>query len=143
MATNLDLTHDIRGKIVAALKADGALTAIVVATRIYPQAQPANPTWPFIKIGAPISTPQFIDGGDGTQYSAAVHCFTKRTPANPDPEAQAMGINAEVVRVLNAMEGIDIGDGLTLDVIPRQAQVMQDGDADSFHGFVLFDAIAS
>lgn len=143
MATNLDLSHPIRGKIIAALKADDALIAIVAAARIYPQTVPATVVFPFVKLGAPITTPQFIDGGNGTQYSAAVHVFTKKADTVPDPEAQAMQVNAEIVRVLEGMEGISIGDSLTLDVIPRQAQVMQDGDADSYHGFVTFDAIAS
>lgn len=141
MATNLDLTHDIRGKIFAAIKADSELSTTL--TGFYPQTVPDAARNPFGKMGAPISTPQFVDGGDGTQYSAAVHCFTKKKPGvTDDPEVQAMTINAAFMRVLNAMEGIDIGDGLTLDVYPRQAQVMQDGDADSFHGFVLFDAVA-
>jgi hypothetical protein len=140
MPTNLDLSRPIRGKIIAALKADAALAAMV--TGIFPQTV-GEADFPWIKMGAPTATPQFIDGGDGTRYSAAVHCFTKRTAATPDPDSQAMDINAEVVRVLNAMEDIAIGSGLTLDVFPRQAQVMQDGDADSFHGFVTFEAIAS
>lgn len=127
----------------AALKADAALVAIVTVARIYPQTVPATPVFPFVKLGAPIATPQFIDGNDGTQYSAAVHCFTKKATGVPDPEVQAMQVNAEVVRIMEAMEGISIGDGLTLDVFPRQVQVMQDEDADAYHGFVTFDAIAS
>jgi len=150
MATNLDLTQSIRGKILLELKADADLIAIVTAARIYPQTVPATLVFPFVKMGAPITTPQFIDGNNGSSFSAAVHCFTKKkisSPAAPsdvlDPEAQAMQVNSHVVRVLDAMEGIDIGDGLTLDVFPRQAQVMQDDDADAYHGFVTFDAIAS
>lgn len=139
MATNLDLTHAMRGKIMAALKADTALAAIV-GSRIYPQAVPATPVYPFVKLGAAITTPLFIDGNDGTQYSAAVHCFTKK---GADPEVEAMTINSEIVRILNAMEVAAIGASLTMDVTPRQAQVMQDGDADAFHGFVTFDASAS
>lgn len=139
MATNLDLTHAMRGKIIAALKTDTALAAIV-GNRIYTQAVPATPSYPFIRVGAAITTPLFIDGNDGTQYSAAIHCFTKK---GGDPEVDAMTINSEVVRVLNDMAVLSIGDGLTMDVTPRQAQVMQDGDADAFHGFVTFDANAS
>ena len=54
-----------------------------------------------------------------------------------------MQANSHIVRILNAMEGIEIGVGLTLDVFPRLVQVMQDDDADAYHGFVTFDAIAS
>lgn len=143
MATNLDLTHVIRGKIIAALKADTDLNAIVPAARVYPQATPATLAYPFIKIGAPITTPQFIDGRNGTDCSAAIHCFTKKTDGLAPPEELAMTINAHVVRILDAIEDQAIGDGLTLDAIPRQAQCIQDEDADSFHGFVTFDALAS
>ncbi|NML11302.1 DUF3168 domain-containing protein [Sphingobium sp. AR-3-1] len=142
MPTNLDLTQAIRGKILAALKADTDLSA-VVAGRIYPQAVPATLTYPYIKIGSPITTPQFIDGGDGCDYSAAIHCFTKKKGGALPPEEMAMAINAHVVRILNAIEVSEIGDSLTLDIFPRQAQTMLDGDADSFHGFVTFDASAS
>lgn len=144
MPTNLDLSAPIQGKIWAALKADAGLIAIVPAGSIYPQTVPASAAYPFIKLGETITTPQFIDGNDGSSLSAAVHVFTKLKKGSvPDPRLQAQQVNAEVVRVLNAMEGIDIGDGLTLDVFPRLAQVMQDGDADAYHGFVTFDAIAS
>jgi len=143
MATNLDLTHAMRGKIIAALKSDAQLVAIVPATRIYPQSVPADPAFPLVKMGAAISTPQFIDGNDGTLYSAAVHNFTKKATGNRDPEAQAMEINAHVIRILNSLEVASIGDDLSMDVTPRQAQVMQDADADAYHGFVTFDAIAS
>lgn len=143
MATNLDLSHAMRGKIIAALKGDLELSGLIPAERVYPQATPAGPTHPFIKMGAPISTPLFIDGGDGTQYSAAIHCYTKKAAGASDPERQAMEINAHVVRILNAMDVAAIGDGLTMDCTPRQSQVIQDEDADAFHGFVTFDANAS
>jgi hypothetical protein len=143
MATNLDLSHAMRGKLISALKADAELADIVPPSRVFPQATPADLEWPFIKMGAPITTPLFIDGNDGSQYSAAVHCFTKKAAGVSDPERQAMEINAHIVRILNAMDVAVIGDGLTMDCTPRQSQVMQDEDADAFHGFVTFDANAS
>jgi hypothetical protein len=141
MPTNLALTIDIRGKVLAALKADTALANLM--PRLYPAKTPASPTWPFGKMGAPVTTPLYIDGRNGTLVAAAYHIFVKANETIPDPEAYAANACSEIVRVLNDMEGIDVGDGLTLDVIPRQAQVIQDEDADSYHGFVTFDADAS
>jgi len=70
MATNLDLTQSIRGNILSALKADADLIAVVAAARIYPQTVPAALVFPFVKMGAPITTPQFIDGKNGSGRSA-------------------------------------------------------------------------
>jgi hypothetical protein len=141
MPTNLALTIDIRGEVLNALKADPVLKGLI--PRLYPARTPSKPDWPFGKMGAPITTPLYIDGRNGTLLSAAYHVYVRKTDAIADPEAYAANACSEIVRILNDMEGTDIGDGLTLDVFPRQAQVIQDEDADSFHGFVQWDADAS
>lgn len=141
MATNLALTVDIRGEIMAALLADAALLALI--PNLYPSKTPADPRYPFGRMGQPTTTMQFIDGGNGTLFSAAYHVFVKASQAILDPEAHAADACAEIVRIIDAMEDISIGTGLSLAVYPRQTQVIQDGDADSYHGFVTFDADAS
>lgn len=104
--------------------------------------------WPFIKLGAIINTPLLVDGttnGGGADISSAVHCFVKfnRAAAILDPEAHVHTINSHVMRILNSIDYIDLGDGLLLAIHPRQSQAIQDGDeADAYHGFVLFDAQA-
>lgn len=144
MPTNLDLTAPIEGKIFVALQADAQLAALTPAVEVHPQAVPADAVTPFIKMGATIATPLFLDGRNGTSMSSAVHVFTRKKRGSvADPKGLAAEVNAHIVRILDAMDGIAIGDGLTLDIFPRQSQVMQDGDPDAFHGFVLYEAVAS
>lgn len=135
MTTTLDPSLAVRGQIIAALKADAQLTAIVPAARIYPRKVPASPTWPFIRLGVLTATPLRLDCTDGAEVTGAVHCFVKAVPGSiPDPEALAMTINSHVARVLDALE-----DGAV-----SQAQVIEDGaEADAYHGFVQIGITAT
>lgn len=140
MITTIDPSLAVRGKIIAALKADAELTAIVPASRIYPAKQPATVTWPFIRV--PMLTGTF--DGLGSSQSGFVHCFTKLWTGIPDPEAQAATINRHMARVLGSIDGIDVGDDLEVGIHVRQTQTLMDSaEADAFHGIVQIDALAT
>lgn len=132
-----------RQKAIAALKADATLTAIVPATRIYPQKTPDQPTFPFIRMGAFSFAPSRNDGGAGGQATGTVHCFTKASAAVPDAEAQAAAIQRRMAEVLDAMNDISVS-GLQLSVQVTGGQLLMDAaEADCFHGLVTFDALAT
>ncbi|PTQ13732.1 hypothetical protein CLG96_00150 [Sphingomonas oleivorans] len=70
-------TVPVRKAILTLLKADATLTAIVPASRIYPQSPPASHAWPFVRYGAPTAIPIVATRIDGSELSVAVHGFAK------------------------------------------------------------------
>ena len=135
MTTTIDASLSVRGAVIAALKADAALIALVPAGRIYPNKTPADVAWPFIKLGVLMNSPTRYDCGGGGDVTGAVHVFVKKTASILDPEAATYRINKEVVRVLDGLDlvvdGSDLGCHVTL------SQVMEDGaEADAYHGLV-------
>lgn len=149
--TTLDPSLSVRGKIIAALKADAQLTVIVPAARIYPSKSPASPTFPFIRVPMLIGTVAELDGGSGSDQSGVVHCFTKLKVSTPpaagdvlDPEAQAATINAHIVRIVSAIDAVPLADGESLGVHAVQTQVLEDSaEADAYHGVVQVRATAT
>ena len=140
MITTIDPSLAVRGKIIAALKSDAELVAIVPASRVYPGKSPASPTWPFIRV--PILAGTF--DGLGSSQSGVVHCFTKLSATNPDPEAQAATINRHIARILGEIDGIDVGDDLEAGIHVRQTQTLADPvEADAYHGIVQIEALAT
>lgn len=143
MITTIEPSLEVRGAIIAALKGDVQLEAIV-GERIYPPKTPATLTWPFIRLGVLSSAPLRPDGGFGGDVSGVVHCFTKLDSATvPDPEAQARQINAHIARVLDAIGDTAISP-LALAVHVTLAQVFDDpSEADAWHGVVSIEASAT
>jgi hypothetical protein len=142
--TTLDPSLSVRGKIIAALKSDAQLTAIVPAARIYPGKSPASPTFPFIRVPMLIGTVAELDGGSGSEQSGVIHCFTKIATGNPDPEAQAATINRHIVRIVSDIDAVDLGDGESLGIHAVQTQVIEDSsEADACHGITSIRATAT
>lgn len=143
MITPLDPTLAIRGKVVAALRADAQLNALAPAARVYPSKVPADPVWPFIRVGTITTAPFRVDGQPGGEGSGAAHCFVKKSATIPDPEAMAATINAHMVRILDSIEAVQLDDSAELSIHVRQAQVIEDSaEADAYHGVVTYDALA-
>lgn len=141
MITALNPAHEVRQAVLAALKADYDLTLLVPAARIYPQQSPAKIEWNFIRLGAMIATPYRVQCSDGSTVAGIAHCFTKAQTGSPDPEQAASLLNAHMARILDAIDGLDLG-GAELSIHVTQAQVIQDSaEASAFHGFVSFDGV--
>ena len=144
MTTTIDPSLSVRGKIIAALKADAQLTAIVPSTRIYPSKTPANPTFPFIRVPMMMGTPDEYDGGSGSQQTGVIHNFTKLASTVPDPEAQAATINAHVVRILSGIDAVSLSDGDVMGIHVTLTQVIPDPtEYDVAHGMVSVAALAT
>lgn len=138
-----DLRRPIRRACLAALKGDGALTAIIPAASLYPQTTPPNVSWPFGKIGVVNIYPVRAGCVDGCLGIFAVHGFAK---ARFD-EAGAMVETAEdhADRIAAAMakaldrRQLELETGQNVRVHWTGSPVMQDGDeADAFHAVVNF-----
>jgi hypothetical protein len=142
MTTMLDPILPVRGKLIAALKGDAQLAAIVAA-RIYPAKVPAEVVWPFMRIDGASSIPIRSDGGSGGEVTGLIHNFVKANSTILDPEATCATINSHVVRIIEAMEGIALTGDTDLAVYARLSQVIPDpAEADAFHGFVRYEALA-
>lgn len=138
----IDSTETLRLAILAALKADAGVTALIPAARIYPSRTPANLTWPFIRMGVTSELPFRPSGAYGSQtIIGAVHVFTKSSTSQPDAERQANLAKKEIARVL---------DGLVVAITGGYANVRYDGgqtiqdaaEADAYHGIVNYEAVA-
>lgn len=134
MTTN-DQTNALRASLLARMKADAGLTALVPAARIYPSRTPATLTWPFIKLGVISDLPYRPSGASGSQeLIGTIHVFAKGI----DAENQCNAIRCELARVMDAQSAID---GLHLRY--DGGTVMQDGsEADAYHGVVNWECVA-
>lgn len=127
----------------AALKDAPAVTALVDAAAIHPQAPPGTPDFPFIKWGAPTSIPIRVPACvDGAEVTVAVHGFSKGRWTG---EALVESAEDHAARIGAAIAGAL--DGLVLDVegggrakfkwTGEQLLVDQD-EADAFHSVQNF-----
>lgn len=131
----IDSFLPVRRAIIAELKGDTPLSALI-GDRFYPQAPPANPTWPFGKYGAPSSIPVRASCVDGSEMRVSLHGFSKgRRSGNRLIESA----EDHAARIGAAMAGAVDGRRLTIPggyalVQWRGSQLMMDGaEADAFH----------
>lgn len=134
----------VRQKIIETMKGSVPLTALVPASRIYPQKTPPSPSWPFIRMGALADSTIRTDCGVGGEVSGAVHCFTKASASTLDPEAAAANIKRRIASALDAISAMAVtidGEAHQLDVQVTGGQLLVDPEeADAFHGIVEFEA---
>ncbi len=137
-----DRTLEVRRAVLTALKADAGLIAIVPAASIYPMTVPAEPTWPFIKMGAPSGIP--IRGAcvDGVSGIFAVHGFSKGRYTGQrlveTGEDHAARIGAAIAAALDK-QGLMLDDDIRLHVLWTNSQLMMDGaEAGAFHAIENF-----
>lgn len=136
-----------RRAILTTAKADAALTALVPAARIYPQASPvAEPTWPFIIYGSPSGLPIRAACVNGTEVTVAMHTFAKARMQGSSmvetAEDYAARIGAAVVKALDGKRP-DLPDGGYLAILFTGSQLLIDGgETDAFHHVANFRARA-
>ena len=125
----------IRRALLTLAKSNPDLTALVPAARIYPQAPPATPAWPFIRYGSPTVSPIFGQCANGGEITTAFHVFSKGGPDSESAEDHAQRIAAAVEAALDK-QSIDLAPGRAR-VLWDGTQVLQDGDeAGAFHAIV-------
>jgi len=77
----------VRGAVIYTLKNDTSVTALVPATRIFPQQVPANTEWPYSFLGVAIATPDRADCLDGRVVRLAVHTYARTTSTSGETQA--------------------------------------------------------
>lgn len=148
MITRLNAANEVYDTVLAALIDDDDLTDLIPATSIYPPQPENKPARPFVLLGVPIVTPRYIDCGDasdGSNITAAVHCFADASDDIPDPRVFSLDVASHIARIINALDDVDIDydDDISMNVYVVQIQAMQDGSPSSWHSFVTFRAEAS
>ena len=127
---------ETRKAMIAAMRTDAALTALVPAARIYGEEAPANAVWPFILCGLPSEVPDRASCWDGTRMGVVVHCFAK----GPGMDI-ASAISNAVKRALDGVRAVR--GGLAVDIQHAQTQIVRDSaEASAYHGIVRYDAYA-
>lgn len=141
MATGLQRL--VRRAVLARLKADPALAALVPPASIYPQAVPKEPVWPFIKLG-PTGTLRLraacVRGG---LVSVDVHAFARaRKEGGAEVETaedHASRIGAEIEALLDGVN-IALEGGAKAKVELGDIRLLQDSEPDAFHWFAQINA---
>lgn len=133
----IDFSLDVRKAVVAHLRADPQLTALVPSARVYGE-QPAEavPDWPFIRYGYPIATPWEATCYDGSENRVTIHAFA----SGPGTDAVAT-IAKRVVAAMSSFEPAlfqDFGRGWI------GTTILPDGEEpEKLHAVIEFEIIAA
>ncbi|GAA4827468.1 hypothetical protein GCM10023232_27220 [Sphingosinicella ginsenosidimutans] len=137
----LEQTIPARRAVLAHLKGDTGLAALVPPARIYPQSTPPGPTWPFTRFGTPRATPLRASCVAGNEIPFDIHSFAKPRMSGGQvvetAEDHAGRIGAAVVAALDG-QALDLPAG-RLKVRWVGSQLMQDPEeADAYHHVASF-----
>lgn len=135
--------REVRREILPLLKNSAAVTALVPASRIYPQGAPSEPQWPFIKLGAPTAIP--LRGGvtNGSRVICAVHAFAgpikdgTQTIEYAEDHAARIG---EAIEAALDKQNVDRAGPGRIHLLLSDMQLLQDGDPAAFHYFATVNA---
>jgi len=141
MATGLQRL--VRRAVLAKLKADAGLTALVPAASIYPNSPAREPTWPFIKLGA-LTTQRLraacVTGGTVT---VDIHAFARDRLANgvaiETADDHASRIGAAIETVL-ADQHLALEGGSDAKLMLGDIRLIQDLEPDAYHWFAQLTA---
>jgi len=137
----IDSTIAIRRGMLALAKADSNLIAIVPANSIYPQTVPAKRTFPFIRSGAPFSSPIRATCLDGGEWTIAMHVFAKDrmdgTKAVETAEDYAGRAGAALARALDTRT-IELTNGRARIVWTGSQLLMDSDESGCFHSVQNF-----
>lgn len=137
----IDSTLAIRRGMLTLAKHDDALTDLVPAASIYPQVTPAKPGFPFIRYGAPSSTPIRASCTDGGEWTVAMHAFGKGRYENDTlietAEDHTSRIGAVLARALDR-HAIDLDQGRATIRWTGSQLLMDPNEPDCFHAIVNF-----
>jgi len=132
-----------RRAILITAKADAALTALVPATRIYPQVSPvSSPVWPFIIYGSPSGLPIRAACVNGTEVTVALHTFAHAREVNgavvETAEDYAARIGAVVAKTLDGKRPALPGGGYLSVLFTGSHLLIDGGETDAFHHVANF-----
>lgn len=122
----------VQAAIVAALKADPALT-ILVAGRVYDQP-PAAPAMPYVTLGEDHVMSEAGDGYDGADITLTLHVWSI---AIGFPEAKR--IAAALVAALSP--DLVLGEGRLIDITYADTRYLREPDGVTSHAVLTFTAL--
>lgn len=126
----------VRRTILAKLKADAPLIAVVPAARIYTQTTPPDPAWPFIKCGQ-LSTQRLKSARvNGATVTFDLHAFArerKDTGVTVETAEDHAGRIGGLIEAALADNRMTLGTGEIIRVSLSDMQLMQDAEPDAFH----------
>jgi hypothetical protein len=132
----IDSTREVRRAILALLKNDATVLAILPKARIYSQAGATNPTWPFITYGSPSIVPLRASCLDGGELVVAFHGFAKQRKTGntvaETAEDHASRLGAAIARALDGKVPTIAGGVAKIRWTGSQLLV-DGGEADAFH----------
>lgn len=125
----------VRRTLLARLKGNAALTALVSAAQINPTSEPA---WPFIKLRSPVTRRLRAAGVNGGEGSFDIHAF-----ARPRLSGGAVAETAEdhAGRIGGAIEAALADARFTIDtdkilrIEVQDMRLLEDDEPDAFHWF--------
>jgi hypothetical protein len=129
-----DLSLEIRRAIVAHLRADASVTALVPAERIYGEwPTVTDPDWPFIRMGYSDAAAFEASGWSGSESGFTIHVFAE----GPGTDA-VQTIAKRVQRSMEAFEPLSVASWSEW----RRTNVMPDVVAGKLHAVLMFDVTA-
>lgn len=141
MATGLQRL--VRRAVLARLKADTGLTALVPAGSIYPVAVPAEPGWPFVKLGALGTLRLRAACVNGGRVTVDVHAFARARESGghivETAEDHASRIGAAIEAALSDRH-LTLEGGADAHVSLNDIRLLQDDEPDAFHWFAQLTA---
>lgn len=133
-----DASLYVRRAVVSTLKAEAAVAAIV-ADRVFGLAPPATPTWPFVKMQPPSTTPMRATGLDGSRIAFRVSGFAK----GPDEREAAVLADA----IAGCLDGLSVPlpdapwPARLTDIKWTLCQIVPDpAESSAWHAIVSFEA---
>ena len=132
----VDLSRPLKAAIVDHIAADPGVLAFVPLDRIYAMSPPANPVWPFIRYGSPITGGFEATCWNGSTTRVTIHAFaeTKTIYAGED---RALDIAAAIVNAMGSFAPDNLG---VIECEWLQTRCIQeDGEADRWHSITEFD----
>ncbi|MDF1625667.1 MAG: DUF3168 domain-containing protein [Parvibaculaceae bacterium] len=125
-----DYSLPLRKALVTKLQGTAALTALVPAARIYGERAPASDlTWPFIRMGSIILTPERHDCYEGATHEVTIHAFSKESQAD-----QIYRIREQVIAALDDADLTILGDGGVTNMVHTASNLIPDPEeANAYH----------
>lgn len=135
----VDISKALQIAVVSRLEAFAPLTDIVPVERLYGMQPPANPVFPYVRYGFPITGGFEATCWDGSTVRVTLHAFAETTSAGAG-EVIVSDIAALIVQARADFNPDTIN---VIDCEFLQTRILQDGDeADRFHAIVEFSITA-
>jgi len=138
----MDYALPVRRAILPAMKGDINLTGLIPAASIFGSTVPLKRTFPFIRYGAPITSPFRASGLDSSSHNVTIHAFTKPLMAGESviesAEDRAYKMAAAIDAALDGRE-LALEGGMRATISWLGSNCIVDGDeTDAWHAVVNF-----